>query len=62
MKEYYEESLSKEHLKELLQDKERNEKMAIDFDNILFDFSHEKLDEKMLGMFQELANEKKLFN
>ena len=61
LQDYYNSYLCKQHLKDLLSNEERNDKMVVNFDDILLDYSHEKIDEHMLSQFQCLADEAKLF-
>ena len=45
LKEYYDNTLSKKHLKELLNDNERNDKLRAELgDDIILDFTHSKID------------------
>jgi len=48
--------VSKMSLKTLLADPERNKKMTIEFDKILFDFSHEKMTIETMKLLQDLAD------
>lgn len=48
------------HLKELLQDKSRNEKLQIKNDHFVFNFSHEKLNQETLILLKQLSKEQKL--
>jgi glucose-6-phosphate isomerase len=52
--------LSKTHLRELLKDSERNNTLSIIYDNILFDYSHEKIDTETLELLVKLAEERKI--
>ena len=48
--EYYE-NLRKTHLKELLKDDERNTHLVAEYDGILLDYTHEKVDLNLLHLF-----------
>jgi glucose-6-phosphate isomerase len=52
--------LSKTHLRDLLKDSERNSALSIHYDNILFDFSHQKLDQETLDLLVKLSEERKI--
>ena len=58
--EEHKKELDKKHLRDLLKDDARNEKLKIQTDDILFDLSHEKIDEKALNLLKELAAEAKI--
>jgi len=45
------ETLKKKHLKDLLADNARNAALSMSFENILLDFSHEKINEQTLKDF-----------
>jgi glucose-6-phosphate isomerase len=49
--------IKKVHMKDLFKDKKRFEKFSIQFDDILFDYSKNKINEKTIGLFIELADE-----
>lgn len=51
------ETLKKVHLSELLSDTKRNDKLRIEYGKILYDFSHQKIDEEALGLLQSLLKE-----
>jgi glucose-6-phosphate isomerase len=51
-------SLENVHLRNLLQDKERNKSLLITTDRILFDFSHEKLDSEVIDLLIQVAKER----
>ena len=52
--------ISSTHLRNLLSDSARNEKLKLTFNDILFDYSHEKLDTETVKLLGELAEEIKL--
>jgi glucose-6-phosphate isomerase len=52
--------LSSTHLRTLLADDARNAKLNIQSENILFDFSHQKLDAETVELLLELADEREL--
>lgn len=52
--------ISSTHLRNLLSDSSRNEKLKLTFNDILFDYSHEKLDTETVKLLGELAEEIKL--
>ncbi|KAM3127433.1 hypothetical protein pb186bvf_020466 [Paramecium bursaria] len=57
--EYYE-KLKQTHLKDLLEDDERNSHLVAEYDGILLDYTHEKVDLNLLHLFQKLAEENHL--
>lgn len=52
--------LSKTHLRDLLMDSQRNSALSINYDNILFDFSHQKLDQETLDLLVKLSEERNI--
>ncbi len=48
------------HMRKLLADEKRNEKCVLTFDNLVFDFTHEKLDLETLELLEKLAEERKV--
>jgi glucose-6-phosphate isomerase len=59
---HYEEVLKKQHLRQLLDDDARNKALVCEHDGVLLDYSHEKLDQTMLGYFEELAASSKVYD
>lgn len=55
LKEYYDNVLSKAHLKDLLADKERNAALRVKSGNIIVDFAHTKIDAAGLDMLRSLV-------
>ncbi|CAD8066766.1 unnamed protein product [Paramecium sonneborni] len=58
---YYETVLSKTHLRTLLDNEDRNKHMVTQYDGILLDYSHEKVDTELIGQFQQLVDSTNLF-
>ncbi len=52
--------LSSTHLRTLLKDEERNKQLSILFDNILFDYTHQKVDNEAVELLLQLAEERGL--
>ena len=52
--------LSSTHLRNLLSDASRNEKLKLEFNDILFDYSHQKVDAETVKLLGELAEETKI--
>jgi len=52
------ETLKGVHLRELLSDTKRNDKLRIEADNILYDFSHQKINEETITLLENLIKEK----
>jgi len=50
--------LSKTHLRNLIADENRNSKCVISFENLIFDFTHEKLDLETIDLLEKLAEER----
>lgn len=61
LQQYYDETLKGTHLKELLADEKRNAMMIGQFQDIIFDYTHEKLDFKGKELLKKLAEDAKLF-
>jgi len=57
VKEYYDGDLSKKHLKTLLTDSARNDSLRVNHGNVIFDFTHSKLDAKALELMIAFAKE-----
>ena len=64
LKSYYEQELSKVHLKDLLQDKARNDALRYDCatTNMIMDCTHTKMDAKCMEMLGQIATETKVFD
>ena len=61
LKKHYDEVTSKTHLRELLQDEERNAQLRFQVgDKTWLDFSHTKIDSEGLRLLLEVAKEQKL--
>jgi len=51
-------NLSKTHLRNLIADENRNSKCVLSFENLIFDFTHEKLDLETIDLLEKLAEER----
>lgn len=51
----HEAELTKTHLRDLLANKERNEKLIFEHDNIVLDLTHEKITDETLTLLEEVA-------
>ncbi len=58
---HYSKEVKSHHLRELLHDEKRNAALKIELPNLLYDFSHEKLTEKTLQLFEDLVKDSKLW-
>ncbi len=54
--------INKTHLKELLLDEKRNEALWCRYEDIIFDFTHEKINIKTIDYFRELVEISDLSN
>ncbi len=55
------EELKTKHLRDLIQDEARNQKMTIELANLMMDYTHESMDVHTLELFRDLAKEAGLF-
>lgn len=55
LQEHFEKDIKKTHLRDLLNDPKRNEHLKIELDNIIYDFTHEKLNDKTLTLLDDLV-------
>ena len=64
LKSYYDETISSQHLKNLLADEERNKGLLVDSDstNLIMDATHTKLDQHSLQLIQKVADETQIFS
>ena len=53
---HYKNDIQKQHLRELLKDDKRNDALRIQWEDILFDFTHQKLTEESIQMLIEVAH------
>lgn len=60
--EHYNKNIKSLHLKDLLTQENRNAQLKIELENILFDYSHEKLDANTLKLLDEFVQSSKLWN
>ena len=54
------EELKGTHMRKLLEDSKRNQRMLVETDHMMFDYSHEHMTEQTLDMLKELAVEAKV--
>lgn len=52
--------MKKEHLKDLLSNKERNDQLVLQFSDFILDFTHEKMNLETLQLFEKLVKENNL--
>lgn len=52
--------MKKEHLKNLLSNKERNDQLVLQFSDFILDFTHEKMNLETLQLFEKLVKENNL--
>ena len=57
LRNHFQNDIRPHHLRDLLQDNERNSQLQTRFEDILFDYSHEKLTTKTVSLFEELVKE-----
>jgi hypothetical protein len=60
LQQYYDSTLKGTHLRDLLADNTRNELLICQFENLVFDYTHEKLDIKAKELLEKLADSAKL--
>jgi glucose-6-phosphate isomerase len=60
LRQHFQNDIRSLHLRNLLQDNERNAQLQAKFEDILFDYSHEKLTPKTVTLFEELVKESDL--
>jgi glucose-6-phosphate isomerase len=60
LQEHYDNEIKPQHLRELLKDEKRNDQLKIEWDNILFDYSHEKLTKETIDILKTVADDSKL--
>jgi glucose-6-phosphate isomerase len=53
-------NLKQTHLRNLIADENRNSRCVLSFENLIFDFTHEKLDLETLDLLEKLAEERKV--
>ena len=59
---HYESEIKPLHLRNLLQDADRNSQLKAEFESILLDYSHVKLTSKTVNLLEELVKKTNLFN
>jgi glucose-6-phosphate isomerase len=52
--------LKSNHLRKMLDDKDRNKNLHIEYDNILFDYSHQKVNNETISLLTKLAEARQL--
>ena len=63
LKDYYENEVTKTHLKDLLNNEDRNSKLRASLDNkIILDLTHTKIDIKGIELLQKVVDETKIFD
>lgn len=62
LKKYHDETLGKVHLKTLLADKDRNAQLRTNWESIVFDMTHSKLDGQALDLLRKIVDEAKVFD
>ena len=61
LQEHYE-KLNGTHLRQLLSDTNRNNSLITTFENIVLDYTHEKINEETITLLQQLSDELKLMD
>jgi len=61
LKNHWEELKSK-HLRDLLNNEERNKRLVIQLDNLFFDYTHQRMNEQTLELFKVLADDIQLWD
>ena len=59
---HYESEIKPNHLRELLQDEQRNDTLKVEFDNIILDYSHVKMTSKTLKLLEDFVEKTHLFD
>jgi len=54
--------LEKTHLRKLLSDNTRNKNLLTKLDNVILDYTHEKIDEETISLLEKLSDELKLMD
>lgn len=62
LQDHFNKEIKPHHLRELLKDEKRNSALKIELPNLLYDFSHEKMNEKTIQLFEELVKESRLWD
>lgn len=58
---HYDSEVKSHHLKTLLQDEARNDLLKVEFDNIILDYSHVKMNSNTLKHLEKLVEKTHLF-
>lgn len=59
---HYASDIKTQHLKSLLADESRNDKLKVEFDNIILDYSHIKMNPNTVTLLESLVSKSHLFD
>ncbi len=62
LKAHFQKEIKPTHLRNFLSDDARNKELVFEFDNFVFDITHEKLTGKTLDYFQQVCEKSNIFS